>query len=527
MKQKLFGCMTLLASLLVWSCTNDPGREVVTGGETGEEVEVTFSVSSEAASLLSRADDDSGNPGRWQSTIGRATKIDMLVYAVYEENKGVPTLLKQYGEGLKGTKIDENDTKGTEPFDGTESALKGRTTTDGSDGQTIVHVGKDFQEGKPYEITLRLMRNKEYRMAFWAQSSETEAFNTDNLEKVTVNYEGAKNNDELRDAFCKVESFSVSPTSGTNRKVILTRPMAQINVGTTGADYNNFLKGERTYGNGKITHSKVVLTGVANTIDVVADKISTVIDGEESEEQIVAEFGYNKIAAYCNMDIPEGEDALLQTDGEEFLFVNLNHDQQIKKYRTYYPTVNKDGVYLTETFKYISMCYALVPATTKEAESNEYYSSTLSNVKVFFGNSETPNNEQQISLDMVPVHRNWRTNILGGLKYMKDPNLDPKDPDYPKPDPDDPDDPGPDPEDDPNFPEGPDPSTIFHLTSMPTIVTTDFNGEFNGWYDKDKGEDNNGGVDDWESDGPTGDYPDATETPDEKGDEQQQPEGQD
>ena len=522
--------MTLLASLLVWSCTNDSGREVVTGGEeAGEEVEITFSVSSESAALLSRADEEGKNgPGQWQNSIGRGQNIDMLIYAVYEENGGEPTLLTQYGEGLKGTKVDEDDTDGTDAFNGEEPALKNRQIKDGSDGYTIVNLGDRFKNGDTYSITLRLMRNKEYRLVFWAQSSRTEAFNTDKLESVTVNYAGAKNNDELRDAFCKVERFSVSPTSSTNRKVILTRPMAQINVGTTGADYRNIIVNENIYNNIKIVYSKITLKGVSNTINVVDDTI-----GDASNDAVT--FDYDVIAAFYNIDkanIPTEDEDLYSgaVEGEELLVINLNHDTEIKKYKTNYPTVDAKGRYLTEEFKYLSMCYALVPAAkiASDDEQDAYGNSTLSEVRVYFaeadenGEMDESSECNTITLTNVPVHRNWRTNILGGLRWMEDPTdpdpkYNPEDPSYPK-NPNDPDYPGPDPKDPTNpTPEPPkdpsDPSSVFSLKTYAVYMDNSFNGEFNGKYNNNGDDDDEeGSVDDWGSQKPSGDYPDYEET---------------
>lgn len=542
MKQLLFGCMTLLASLLVWSCTNDSGREVVTGGgEAGEEVEITFSVSSENAALLSRAAEEGKNgPGQWQNSIGRGQNIDMLIYAVYEENgAGVPTLLTQYGEGLKGTKVDDDDADGTEAFDGTEPALENRAVKDGSDGYTIVNLGDKFKDGGSYQITLRLMRNKEYRLVFWAQSSKTAAFNTDKFENVTVNYAGARNNDELRDAFCKVERFSVSPTSSTNRTVVLTRPMAQINVGTTGADYRNIIVNGNIYNNMRMVYSKIALKGVSNTINVVEDTI-----GEASDEEVT--FGYGVIAAFYNIgkeNIPTRDEDLYsgKVKGEELLVINMNYDQEIKPYKTNYPTVDAKGRYLTEEFKYLSMCYALVPAAklASDDQQDAYGNSTLAEVNVYFagadknGDVDESSERNDIRLTNVPVHRNWRTNILGGLNWMEDPTdpdpkYDPEDPSYPK-DPDDPDYPGPDPKDPtnptPTPPKKPsDPSSVFSLKTYAVYMDNAFNGEFNGNYDRDGGDDDDekGGVDDWDSQKPsTGDCPDyEEETPGEGGPQQ-------
>ncbi|MCH5175752.1 MAG: hypothetical protein J1F40_07685 [Prevotellaceae bacterium] len=523
MKKKLLQCMTVLTALLFASCSSELALEGFSpdNAVTGEEVEVTFSISAEGAQMQTRV----GGPGRYQTKVGRGTEIDMLIYAVYEkdEKTGKYTLLKQYGKRIV---VDENhkgfadDNVAIAAKNKQEEQLKGKDENgedvyDTYDGQTIINLEDKFKkdENAVEEITLRLMRNKEYHIAFWAQSSQTAAFKTNDLENVQVIYEDAKNNDELRDAFCKVESFSVTPTT-TARTVILTRPMAQINVGTSGADYKHLLTGSLVHPNAAITRSKIKLTGVSNTINVVTDEI-----GKETSEAV---FDWSPLAAYIGNGgkIPEdkgiatpslegGKDALteyqknlIQCDGEEFLRVDLNHDGTIDNYKTNYPTLDSKGGFLTETFKYLSMCYALVPAQIsdeaqgKDADDEDgegegggddtgngngadngddkdyeikdpYTSSVLSKVEVFFAEGkagdkvDSKRDNPTMTLENVPVHRNWRTNIIGGLAYIKDP--------------DDPDD--------PNIPEGPDPSSVFNYKNTRVYLDNMFYDEYNGYRD--------------------------------------------
>lgn len=475
MKRKLLiRCMTAMAILLTPACTNDFGLEGIASSEVdSEEVEVTFTISAEGAQALTRANEvEGGGPGQWQTTIGKGTKIDMLVYAVYNEKY---ERLDQYGsteipESLKNCK-----------------ALEGST----HDGQKIEYVGGILNEGKSKEITLRLMRNKTYRIAFWAQSSETTAFNTSNLENVKVIYENAENNDELRDAFCKVETFTVTPST-SSRTVVLTRPMAQINVGTTGADYKNVVKEKHK----KIAYSRITLWGVAQYINVVEDKIDeeNLLNTDINEDGLT--FNRAILPAFINNEgttdvgrIPTevneliGSDANNNASGEEFLYVDLDNDGVIKGYKTNYPTLlaegekDKPGYFLTETFKYLSMCYVLVPATTvsekggvagaaegstESSQEATYTSYVLP--KLAFGFAEKDAGKEAfptISVTQVPVHRNWRTNLLGGLRWMKDPT--------------NPEDPG----DDPEPPTDPDdPTTVFQSPSLYVYLDPIYDGEY-------------------------------------------------
>ena len=502
-KKPFLWSLTAMAALLTASCSDDlPGQGgATTGGGDGEEVEVTFTISTEDAALLhTRAvkddpttDNADHGPGQYQSTIGKGLKVDALIYAVYEDEKDDNNnyiLLGQYGKGFIGIEADGTATSGTKPFGDQELYFLGKD----HNGQTIVNVGGLFSQGGAYTLTLRLMRNKVYHLAFWAQSSKTAAFDTHDLAQVTVNYDNAKNNDELRDAFCKVESFSVS-ASATPRKIVLTRPMAQINVGTSGADYKHYATGENVFPNRWITYSKIAIKGVSNTINVVKDEIGEVMkNADDTDKEVI--FDWNPIAAYYASGIPTGdEDKRVGDDKEnsakeEFLLVDLNYDGKVAGYKTEYPTtdVTKDEEgkitayeYLTETFKYLSMCYVLVPAakTETQPDGSHYTSTVLSSVQVYFaekvektpeagsgageegdageedGAGETPTPEvipdeehayRYISLTNVPAQRNWRTNILGGLHDTDDPD---------------------------------DPSSVFKLTTV--LVERDplFDGEYN------------------------------------------------
>lgn len=358
MKRKLLRCMTAVATMLfATSCTSELALEgVPQSGVDGEEVEVTFSISAQSANAVMRADADAKGPGQWQNYIGRGKNIDMLVYAVYEANEEDYTLLEQYGQGYTGT--------------GTKPDALGNTE---HKGQTIIDVGDTFKNGGSHEITLRLMRNKTYHIAFWAQNSTSEAYDIDDLQNVQVNYANAKNNDELRDAFCKVEIFSVTPNA-SNRKVILTRPLAQINVGAVDKDKNLSI----TY-----RQSKIVINGVSRSINVVADMIS-------NPDNIPVTFAWADLSQFTAND-----------DGN--LIVDLDN--------------NKDTA--PEKYTYLSMCYALVPATTSIPTAQnlpEYVSSVLNDVKIYLSDDITTpvsdDGETKIEISSVPVHRNWRTNIL-------------------------------------------------------------------------------------------------------------------
>ena len=404
MNNKFFGLLIAAVMLSAISCSR---KGEAAGPETdGGEVTVTFSVGAEDRMVSSRAD------------ISDGTKADMLVYAVYTpeyENGEITSyhLLEQYGLGVK----DEESKLG-------DGVVAGK-------GQTVLYTDNLLKpEGET--ITLRLMRGKTYFFAFWAQNHECKAYRTTNLERVEVSYAEARNNDELRDAFCTVYMFEALPD--TKVKVVLTRAMAQVNVGTAGWDYINEVGGEW----GSYAYSKIELAGVYKAMNVVTNKVIT-----GDNETVTAVYDWSRIPAYLGAkDFPEASDANYvgyltdPANDTEFLKVKLStytpteeekgkyYDESGKylKYLTDTPGEDTwktpDGRY-TEVFKYLSMCYVLVPSNDSVLSGN-VSATTIESVKFYLAEtadgtmSDGSQGEHMFTIANVPAQRNWRTNILGG-----------------------------------------------------------------------------------------------------------------
>ena len=82
-------------------------------------------------------------------------------------------------------------------------------------------------------VELTLTTGNTYDVLFWAEAPDA-PYEFDPVEKkVTVDYDGAVSNDENRDAFYARTTFTV--TGKQTETVTLTRPFAQLNIGT--ADY--------------------------------------------------------------------------------------------------------------------------------------------------------------------------------------------------------------------------------------------------------------------------------------------------
>ncbi|MCH5248083.1 MAG: hypothetical protein J1E99_07980 [Muribaculaceae bacterium] len=406
MKGKIL-TMAFAGSLLyLCSCSDASKYDALVQPQPGEEqeqlsdeVEVTFTIAPESAGTISRAVGD-------QQTISKGKNIDILIFAVYDDEY---TLLQQYGSN--DTITNWNTDAGKDAGVQRTSFNKISTENSAHKGQGVRYVGDKFPEGQE-TITLRLMRGQTYHLAFWAQSSQTEAFNTGNLEAVTVDYSAAKNNDELRDAFCKVETFSVS--SGTaSSEITLTRPFAQINVGTTSENFSDFRAFLSDDDGNLIAYSKLELTGVATKMDVVRD----IIDNKSTTN---VTFGYEEIPAT----------KFATDDQNEYLIIN-----------TPVTGSSSDKNYQTTAYTYLSMCYVLVPgaqvqtpnydseATGTDVDNSETheggfngndetYGTTLDKVTFYISNSTTSdlNSEygfKPVVVIQLPVHRNWRTNIIG------------------------------------------------------------------------------------------------------------------
>ena len=115
---------------------------------------------------------------------------------------------------------------------------------------------------KKATINTKLVKGHTYKFVFWAQNSACTAYNTTNMSAIKVNY-AANCNDETRDAFYKMDSFTV--TEAFEKTEVLTRPFAQINfladdaAGVVGVDAYK---------------SKVTVTGVPTTLNTLNGSVS-------------------------------------------------------------------------------------------------------------------------------------------------------------------------------------------------------------------------------------------------------------
>lgn len=151
-------------------------------------------------------------------------------------------------------------------------------------------------------INTRVVKGHHYTFAFWAQNSNCTAYSfTSDHKSLNVDYNGYAN-DESRDAFYAVNTdFATEPvTAPFEKEVVLHRPFAQLNFGTTTEDLNT----ANAYA--PATGSRIVITGgVCSTLNL--------LDGEASNPvKVETEAG----------PFPSEK---LTVEGEQYEYLSMNY----------------------------------------------------------------------------------------------------------------------------------------------------------------------------------------------------------
>ena len=105
-------------------------------------------------------------------------------------------------------------------------------TEDGEYLQGLAQAKAVTVQGKTASFKLALVRNFTYTIVFWAQAPGAPYTFDPEEGTVTVDYSGYAN-DENRDAFCQVHTFTVPDKASFDQTVYLKRPFAQINFGAS------------------------------------------------------------------------------------------------------------------------------------------------------------------------------------------------------------------------------------------------------------------------------------------------------
>lgn len=179
MKRYLLSTFTIAAAALLVTSCND---EMDNGLKTGDEGTVTFT-----AQLPSEM-------GTRAFADGLTAKH--LQYAVYEAGQSTP--LKVFGD------------------------------------ETTV-VGEAEMVNLKKSVTLKLTSGKSYDVIFWADATTDSPYTFNPVsQEVSVDYSKVNNNSDNCDAFFKKETITVSGNQSVDVK--LTRPFAQVNIGTDDFD---------------------------------------------------------------------------------------------------------------------------------------------------------------------------------------------------------------------------------------------------------------------------------------------------
>lgn len=146
---------------------------------------------------------------------------------------------------------------------------------------------------KKATVKVSLVKGQTYSFAFWAQTSDTEYYNTDDLRSVTMNTGLVKANDPKMDAFFAIKN-EARVTVSYSKNVILKRALAQVNFGTKKySGRSDELKAQKSY---------VTLTGVPNVFHPFMSGDSFACEGSET-----VKFNENEVISDETLSVNDAE----------------------------------------------------------------------------------------------------------------------------------------------------------------------------------------------------------------------------
>ena len=146
---------------------------------------------------------------------------------------------------------------------------------------------------KKATVKVSLVKGQTYSFAFWAQTSDTGYYNTDDLRSVTMNTGLVKANDPKMDAFFAIKN-EARVTVSYSKNVILKRALAQVNFGTKKySGRSDELKAQKSY---------VTLTGVPNVFHPFMSGDSFACEGSET-----VKFNENEVISDETLSVNDAE----------------------------------------------------------------------------------------------------------------------------------------------------------------------------------------------------------------------------
>lgn len=162
------------------------------------------------------------------------------------------------------------------------------------------------------ELNLNLVKNVEYKFAFWAQPVQQDgAASPFDVSKfysdatVALNYDGLANDDN-RDAFCAAKTILV--TESLSENVYLRRPFAQINF--CASDYEMV----KEMGLHTDMKSEVRVYGLPDVLNVLDGTVSSSQGSSVSVDALFA------LSAK-----PSGEDEYITVQGNQYGYISMNY----------------------------------------------------------------------------------------------------------------------------------------------------------------------------------------------------------
>lgn len=210
-------------------------------------------------------------------------------------------------------------------------------------------------------VTVTLVRGKQYSFVCWAQNEAAVCYDFADMKNIGISYTdyNASNND-LRDAFYAYAQTDGKVTESFSQTITLTRPFAQVNVGTT--DFEEAAKAGLDVDN---LYSTLTVKNAASVLDTFTGKGITPVD---------ATF------AYAHALAPD-------------------HDLVIDEEKV----VNNPTFEIEDKYGWIAMNYVLAAESAAVTEVSFEIREGDSTVLTSFA---VPN---------VPLQANYRTNIVGEL----------------------------------------------------------------------------------------------------------------
>ena len=207
--------------------------------------------------------------------------------------------------------------------------------------------------GKQATYTTRLISGQTYKIAFWAEVADNAYYTVDYASATVAASYGSAGNDENRDAFFNAMEFTVTDATSA-LSVTLKRPFAQLNYGLSAAD------------------------------KALADAISPIVKAEVSLDG----------GAYTKLNLLTGEVSAPATVPVVFASAPGITSEKL--------TVQPAGTTTATEYEYLSMNYILVNQEVTPNATLKLYDASNSLVTT-------------VNTSLVPLKRNYRTNIVGNL----------------------------------------------------------------------------------------------------------------